>query len=161
MPLMDVVCPAGALNPKALEQLSETVWSKALHWEGIEGNESAASVAWVYFDERPRNSISVGGHGLSQNVYRINVRVMAGFMDQARRDGMARDLTEAILAADGTAGSGREPRLFCIIEEIPRGNWSIAGVTWNTVFTAETVRIEPRAVCPIGSANRGYPRDEG
>jgi hypothetical protein len=54
MPLMDVVYPAGALNPKALEQLSETLWSKALHWEGIEANESAASVAWVYFDERPR-----------------------------------------------------------------------------------------------------------
>jgi hypothetical protein len=82
MPLMDVVYPAGALNPKALEQLSETLWSKALHWEGIEANESAASVAWVYFDERPRNSISVGGHGLSQNVYRINVCVMAGFMER-------------------------------------------------------------------------------
>jgi len=160
MPLMDVVYPAGALNPKALEQLSETLWSKALHWEGIEANESAASVAWVYFDERPRNSISVGGHGLSQNVYRINVRVMAGFMDQARRDGMARDLTQAILAADGTAGSGREPRIFCIIEEIPSGNWSIDGVTWTTVFTAKTLGVDRQRIDAMESAIGEYPRIE-
>ena len=160
MPLMDVVYPAGALNPKALEQLSETLWPKALHWEGIEANESAASVAWVYFDERPRNSISVGGHGLSQNVYRINVRVMAGFMDQARRDGMARDLTQAIVAADSTAGSGREPRIFCIIEEIPSGNWSIDGVTWTTVFTAKTLGVDRRRIDAMESAIGEYPRIE-
>jgi hypothetical protein len=43
----------------------------------------------------------------------------AGFMDQERIDGMSRELTEAVLAADGSAGDGSGPRLFCIIEEIP------------------------------------------
>jgi phenylpyruvate tautomerase PptA (4-oxalocrotonate tautomerase family) len=133
MPLIDVIYPSDALSSEAQKELSQTLWSKALRWEGIDDNERAASVAWVYLDGRPRHSISVGGHDLSQNVYRINVRVMAGFMDQERIDGMARDLTQAILAADGTAGNGSEPRVFCIIEEIPSGTWSIDGATWTTV----------------------------
>ena len=94
MPLIDVIYPLDALSLEAQRRLSQTLWSKALRWEGIDDNETAASVAWVYLDGRPRHSISVGGHDLSQNVYRINVRVMAGFMDQERIDGMARDLTQ-------------------------------------------------------------------
>jgi hypothetical protein len=160
MPLIDVIYPIDALSPEAQKQLSETLWSKALHWEGIEANESAASVAWVYLDERPRNSISVGGHDLSQNVYRINVRVMAGFMDQERIDGMARDLTQATLAADGTTGNASGPRVFCIIEEIPSGTWSIDSTTWTTVFTAKTVGIDSQRIDAMQRAIAEHPRVE-
>ena len=147
-------------SPKAQKQLSETPWSKALHWEGIEANETAASVAWVYLDERPRHHISVGGHGLTQNTYRIHVRVMAGFMDQERVDGMARDLTEAILAADGTAGDDRGPRVFCIIEEVPSGTWSIDGRTWSTVFTAKTLGLDEPRITAMERAVADHPRIE-
>jgi hypothetical protein len=42
----------------------------------------------LYLDERPKQHVSVAGHLPSQNIYRINVRVMVmvGFMDQARID---------------------------------------------------------------------------
>jgi phenylpyruvate tautomerase PptA (4-oxalocrotonate tautomerase family) len=160
MPLIDVIYPADALSPKARQHLSETLWSKSLRWEGIEANETAASIAWVYLDERPRDHISVGGHGLTQNVYRINVRVMAGFMDQERIDGMARDLTEAILGADGTNGNGREPRVFCIIDEIPSGTWSIDGKTWTTVFTAKTLGLGELWIKAMERAVREHPRIE-
>ena len=84
MPLIDVIYPADALSRSAKQKLTETLWSKALHWEGIEVNGSTRTIAWVYLDERPRDHIGVGGRGLTQNIYRINVRVMAGFMDQGR-----------------------------------------------------------------------------
>jgi hypothetical protein len=160
MPLIDVIYPSDALSPRAQKELSETLWSKALRWEGIDDNGSGASVAWVYLDGRPRHSISVGGHDLRQNVYRINVRVMAGFMDQERIDGMARDLTQAILAADGTAGNGSGPRVFCIIEEIPSGTWSIDGATWTTVFTAKTLGIDPLRIEAMERAIKDHPRIE-
>jgi hypothetical protein len=54
MPLIDVIYPSDALSPVAQKELSETLWSKALRWKGIDDNESAASVAWVYLDGRPR-----------------------------------------------------------------------------------------------------------
>src|SRR5258707_8078141 len=143
MPLIDVIFAEGSLSPEAQRQLLNTMWSSALRWEAIEANEVSASIAWAYLDERPRHHIGVGPRPMTQNIYRINVRVMAGFMDQERIDGMARELTQAILAADGTTGNGREPRVFCIVEEIPSGTWNIDGATWTTAFTAKTLGIDP------------------
>ena len=80
-----------------------------------------------------------------QNIYRINVRVMVGFMDQERIDGMVAELTKAVLAADGRAGDGN-PRVFCIVEEIPSGTWGIDGKVWTTVFTAQTLGLDERRV---------------
>ena len=158
MPLIDVICPADALSRSAKQKLTETLWAKALQWEGIEVNESTGSVAWVYLDERPKHQIGVGGHALTQNIYRINVRVMAGFMDQERIDGMARDLTDAIVAADGTAGDGSGARVFCIVEEIPSGTWSIDGKTWTTVFTAKALGLDDRRIEAMERAIADRPR---
>jgi hypothetical protein len=81
---------------------------------------------------------------MTQNIDWINVRVMAGFMDQERVDEMSRELTEAVLAADGGPGDGTGPRVFCIIEEIPSGAWSIDGKTWTVPFTAKILGLERR-----------------
>jgi len=98
MPLIDVIFAEGSLSPEAQRQLLDTMWSSALRWEAIEATEVSASVAWAYLDERPRHHIGVGSRPMTQNIYRINVRVMAGFMDQERVNGMSRELTEAVLA---------------------------------------------------------------
>ena len=57
MPLIDVIYRSDALNPKAQKELSQMLWSKALRWERIDDNERAASVAWVYLDERPGTAL--------------------------------------------------------------------------------------------------------
>ena len=160
MPLIDITYPKGALGADALKTLEANLWSTALRWEAIEATASNATVAWVYLDERPRQSVSVGGRPLTQNVYRINVRVMAGFMDQKRIDGMARELTDAVLAADGTPGDGSGARVFCVIEEIPSGCWSIDGTTWTTVFTAGHLGLDKRRVEAMGRAIAERPRIE-
>ena len=110
MPLMDVTFSQGSLNTDAQSRLSTKLWSIALRWEGIEINETSASVAWVYLDERPQHHVTVAGKSPTQNIYRINVRVMAGFMDQKRIDSLARELTDSILEVDGTKGDGSGPR---------------------------------------------------
>lgn len=158
MPLIDVTYPKGALTAQAVKTLEAKLWSTALRWEAIEVNASSATVAWVYMDERPPQSVSVGGRPMSQNVYRINVRVMAGFMDQQRIDGMAKELTDAILAADGTPGDGSGPRVFCIVEEIPSGVWSIDGTTWTTVHTARQLGLDQRRVDAMQRAIAERPR---
>jgi len=48
--------------------------------------------------------------------------------------------------ADGTTGDGSGARVFCIIEEIPSGTWSIDGKTWTTVFTAKTLGLDEQRI---------------
>jgi hypothetical protein len=70
MPLMDVTFSQGSLNTDAQSRLSAKLWSIALRWEGIEINETSASVAWVYLDERPQHHVTVAGKSPKQNIYR-------------------------------------------------------------------------------------------
>lgn len=157
MPLFDVIFAEGSLSPDAQDTLSDQLWSTALRWEGIEVNEATGSVAWVYLDERPRRHITVAGAVPTQNIYRINIRVMVGFMDQSRIDRMAREVTELVLAADGTQGDGT-PRVFCIVEEIPSGTWSIDGKTWTSVFTAKTLGLDHDRIDAMETAIATRPR---
>jgi phenylpyruvate tautomerase PptA (4-oxalocrotonate tautomerase family) len=158
MPLMDVTFAQGSLDRDAQSRLSAKLWSIALRWERIEINETSASVAWVYLDERPQHHVTVAGKSPRQNIYRVNVRVMAGFMDQKRIDSLARELTDSILEVDGTKGDGSGPRVFCIIEEIPSGTWSIDGQTWTTVFTARTLKLDNERVDAMEKAVAARPR---
>lgn len=158
MPLIDFSYAEGSLSPDARSRRADKMWSTALRWEGIEVNETSGSVAWVYFDERPRDHVTVAGHVPGQNIYRLNVRVMTGFMDQSRIDNLARELTELVLEADGTKGDGSGPRVFCIIEEIPSGSWSIDGKTWTTVFTAQTLKLENARIAAMEKAVASRPR---
>jgi phenylpyruvate tautomerase PptA (4-oxalocrotonate tautomerase family) len=141
MPMIDVIFARGSLDEAAKAQLNATLWEIALRWEGIEAAEEAAPVAWVFLDERPEGHISVGGKPPGQSIYRLNVRVMVGFMDQERIDRMVAELTKAVLAADGKVGDSN-PRVFCIVEEIPSGTWGIDGKVWTTVFTAQTLGLD-------------------
>src|SRR5260221_3109684 len=118
MPMIDVIFPKGSLDEAAKAKLNATLWETALRWEGIEATEGAASVAWVFLDERPEGHISVGGRLPGQSIYRLNVRVMVGFMDQERIDRMVAELTNAVLTADGKVGE-RRPRRFLFFRGVP------------------------------------------
>ncbi len=157
MPMIDVIFAEGALDEAGKEQLNTTLWETALRWEGIERTEGAGSVAWVYLDERPRSHISVGGKMPGQNIYRLNVRVMVGFMDQERINRMIADLTDAVLAADGTPGDG-SPQVFCILEEVPSGTWGIDGKIWTSVFTAKTLGLDADRIARMEAVVAERPR---
>jgi phenylpyruvate tautomerase PptA (4-oxalocrotonate tautomerase family) len=157
MPLVEVIHPEGAFSADAKEMLLQNLSATCLRWEGVEVNDTTQSVAWVYLDERPRESMSAGGRPLTQNIYRVDVSVMAGFMDYERIDGMVKEITEAILKADGTDGAGG-PRVFVIINEVPSGTWGVDGRVWPTVFTAETVGVDPERVKRMDAAIESRPR---
>jgi phenylpyruvate tautomerase PptA (4-oxalocrotonate tautomerase family) len=158
MPLIDVIYPEGALDRSAREQLLADLWSTALRWEAIEATDASRSIAWVYLDERPAHHISVGGSPLTQPVYRIEVHVMAGFMDQGGTDGMVRELTDLVLKADGSDGDGTGARVFCIVDEVPSGTWAIDGEVWTAPFTARALGLDDDRVAAIERAVAGRPR---
>lgn len=154
---MDVIYPEGALDEDSKRGLLRTLWQTCLRWEGVPETDLTAAIAWVYLDERPRAHISVGGDSLTQSVYRVHVRVMSGFMEQARIDGMVADVTAAITAADGSAGDGR-PRVYCIVEEVPSGTWGVDGAVWHSAATAEAAGADPVRVEAIRAAVAANPR---
>jgi phenylpyruvate tautomerase PptA (4-oxalocrotonate tautomerase family) len=158
MPLMDIIHPQGSFSPAAREELLSTLWALCLRWEGVPETEASAAIAWVYLDERPRASVSVGGRPLTQNVYRVHVRVMAGFLDQERTDGMVREVTDAIVRADGRDGDGSGPRVYVIVQEVPSGTWGVDGVVWHSVATATAMGAEPARVEAMAQAIAANPR---
>lgn len=157
MPLVEIIHPEGAFDADAKKTLLETLSATCLRWEGVEVNDTTQSVAWIYLDERPRPHISAGGRPLTQNVYRVNISVMVGFMDYERIDGMVKEMTEAILQADGTNGTG-VPRVFVIVNEVPSGTWGVDGRVWPSVFTAETVGVDPERVKRMDATIESRPR---
>ena len=94
---------------------------------------------------------------MTQNVYKVTVSVMVGFLDYGRIEGMVKEVTDAILAADGTEGTGAA-RVFVIINEVPSGTWGVDGKVWPSVFTAETVGLEPERVKRMDAAIQSRPR---
>lgn len=159
MPLMDVIYPEGALDDGARQELLSSLWRTCLRWEGVPESDLTAAIAWVYLDERPRGHISVAGEPLAQTVYRVHVRVMSGFMEQSRIDGMVREVSDAILAVDPSPGDGR-PRVYCIVEEVPSGTWGVDGTVWHSAATAGAVGADPERVEGIRAAVAAAPRIE-
>jgi phenylpyruvate tautomerase PptA (4-oxalocrotonate tautomerase family) len=157
VPLVEIIHPEGAFTADAKKSLLESLSATCLFWEGIEVTDVTQSIAWVYLDERPRASIAVGGHPLTQNVYRVHVSVMAGFMDYERIEGMVKEITDAVLQADGTAGTG-EARVYVIVNEVPSGTWGVDGKVWPTVFTAEAISVDPERVKRMAAAIESRPR---
>jgi phenylpyruvate tautomerase PptA (4-oxalocrotonate tautomerase family) len=157
MPLVEIIHPEGAFGDAETRRLLETLSATCLQWEAIEVDETSQSIAWVYLDERPRGSISAGGRPLEQNVYKVTVSVMVGFMDYGRIEGMVRDITQAILDADGTAGTGAA-RVFVIVNEVPSGTWGVDGAVWPAVFTAETLGLDAERVKRMDEAIESRPR---
>jgi phenylpyruvate tautomerase PptA (4-oxalocrotonate tautomerase family) len=158
MPMIDLICPAGALSESAKTDLMQTLWRACLRWEALPETPATASIAWVYLDERPAANISVGGVQPATPVYRAHVSVMAGFMEQFRIDGLVREVTEAILKADGGGSDSATPRVFCIVEEVPSGTWGVDGVPWHSATAAESVGLDAERVQGIADAVASRPR---
>jgi phenylpyruvate tautomerase PptA (4-oxalocrotonate tautomerase family) len=157
MPMVDLYYPSGALSQDAKDKLLANLASTCLKWEGIDVTAGAHSIAWVYLHEVPRENIAAGGKPLTQSVYRVHVNVMVGFMDYERIEGMAEEVTRAVLEADGTAGNG-EGRVFVILNEVPSGTWAVDGKVWPVVFTAETLGLDPERVKRMAAAIESRPR---
>jgi phenylpyruvate tautomerase PptA (4-oxalocrotonate tautomerase family) len=158
MPMIDLVYPAGALTESAKSELLRTLWRTCLRWEALPETPATASIAWVYLDERPPAHISVGGVQPARPVYRAHVSVMEGFMEQTRIDGLVREVTDAILKADGGGSDGATPRVFCLLAEIPSGTWGVDGAAWHSATAAELVGLDAERVQGIADAVASRPR---
>jgi phenylpyruvate tautomerase PptA (4-oxalocrotonate tautomerase family) len=127
MPMIDVVIPEGALKPEAEARLIKELTDILITHEGFDiGNKVAQSVS-VVFLHRPV-AVFVGGERSAAPRYRITPTVPEGQYTEASRKALVKDVTDAVVRADGGKYEDVAPRVWVFPTEIPDGQWGSRGV---------------------------------
>src|SRR5262245_52303500 len=139
MPMLDAYIPSAALAPAAEEQLMANLTDILITAEGADpANPQVRSIAWL-FVHRPE-AVYVGGSPASAPRYRFVASVPEGQYDAERREEMARNITEAVLDAEGGAYERDPARVWVFTPEGPDGTWGALGriVTLADIATFAT-----------------------
>jgi phenylpyruvate tautomerase PptA (4-oxalocrotonate tautomerase family) len=126
MPMLDAYIPAGALTPEAEQQLMSELTDLLLKHEGADpADPRARGLAWVFL-HRPVD-VYVAGKKATEPRYRIIASVPEGQFDDERRAAMVREVTEAVLRAEGGAHPSDTNRVWVFPSEVPDGTWGGGG----------------------------------
>jgi phenylpyruvate tautomerase PptA (4-oxalocrotonate tautomerase family) len=127
MPMIDVTIPEGALKPEAEERLMKELAVILITAEGFEPtNKTALSVTYTFL-HRPA-AVYVGGVRSAPPIYRVVPTVPEGQYTQAARESLVKEVTAAVVRADGGKYEDVAPRVWVFPTEIPDGQWGSRGV---------------------------------
>jgi phenylpyruvate tautomerase PptA (4-oxalocrotonate tautomerase family) len=127
MPMIDVLIPEGALKPAAEERLIKELTDILIGHEGFDPANQVAQSVSVVFVHRPA-AVFVGGARSATPRYRIVPSVPEGQYTEASRKALVRDVTAAVVRADGGTFEDVAPRVWVFPTEIPDGQWGSRGV---------------------------------
>jgi phenylpyruvate tautomerase PptA (4-oxalocrotonate tautomerase family) len=126
MPMIDATIPEGALSPEAEARLMKELTDILITHEGFDpANKVAQSVSAVFL-HRPA-AVFVGGER-SPPRYRIVPTVPEGQYTDASRTALVKDVTAAVVRAEGGRFEDVAPRVWVFPTEIPDGQWGSRGV---------------------------------
>jgi phenylpyruvate tautomerase PptA (4-oxalocrotonate tautomerase family) len=127
MPMIDALIPEGALKPEAETRLLQELTDILLRAEGFDlSNQTAQSVS-VIFLHRPA-AIFVAGARSTLPWYRIISSVPEGQYNEESRKALVKEVTEAVVRADGGKFEEVAARVWVFPTEIPDGQWGGRGV---------------------------------
>ncbi|MBO4226756.1 tautomerase family protein [Bradyrhizobium neotropicale] len=126
MPMIDVTIPEGALKPEAEARLIKELGDLLIGHEGFDPtNEVAQSVTVVYL-HRPA-AVYVAGQHSALPRYRIVPTVPEGQYTEASRRALVKDVTDAVVRADGGTFEDVAQRVWVFPTEVPDGQWGSRG----------------------------------
>src|SRR5689334_12745820 len=126
MPMLDAYIPEGALSAEAENELLSQLTDILLRNEGANpADPIVRSIAWVFL-HRP-TAVYVAGEPAAEPRYRIVATVPEGQFDEQRRESMVKEVTEAVLDAEGGAHPRDPMRVWVFPTELPDGTWGAAG----------------------------------
>lgn len=125
MPMIDVVIPSGALEPSAEQRLLEELSDILIRLEGFDpADERARAVTWTFLH---RAEVRVAGSPAVEPRYRVIPSVAEGLYDDATREAVVREVTEAIARAEGASFEDVSRRVWVFPTEVPDGTWGGRG----------------------------------
>ena len=127
MPMIDLTVPKGRLERAEQEALAAELTRLIIHWESGTDRPGYDKASWAFVQES--EVIGVGGSPRvpgGRQVYRVVVSVPKGPLDDRRRAGLISDVAHAVLEAEGTKPTLEDlMRVWCIVDEVPDGNWGV------------------------------------
>jgi phenylpyruvate tautomerase PptA (4-oxalocrotonate tautomerase family) len=127
MPMIDVLIPEGALKPEAEERLLKELTDILITHEGFDPSNMVAQSVSVVFLHRP--AVLVGGNRSATPRHRIIPTVPEGQYNDASRTALVKDVTDAVVRADGGKYEDVAPLVWVFPTEIPDGQWGGRGVS--------------------------------
>ena len=130
MPMIDLTMTKGALKQEQLDRLAETLTTAILYWVS-DVPADAKKVAWIFVHEIDVPRLYVAGRHPDKPRYRLELRVLDGGLDTGRCAGIFKDVTQAILDAEGVPNDiENASRVWCIFQEIKVGEWGMGGAVY-------------------------------
>jgi len=127
MPMIDVTIPEGALKPEAEARLIKEIGSILIGHEGFDPASKVAQSVTVTFLHRPA-AVYVAGEPVTAPRYRIVPSVPEGQYTAASRKALVKDVTEAVVRAEGDDRDDVASRVWVFPTEVPEGTWGSRGV---------------------------------
>lgn len=145
MPMIEMFVPTGVLDAETKAKLHRNVGRQILEVEGGTGAPLERAITWMFIFEVDGDSWSVGGEPVTadpQARFLTRVTVPAGSMNDERREWIAARVQREIVAA-----LGYDPgpiNTFCLINEVPTGNWSGGGLVVSFADVMRMLGLEER-----------------
>jgi phenylpyruvate tautomerase PptA (4-oxalocrotonate tautomerase family) len=137
--MIDLTLAADTLDRDARRHLADDLLAILLRWEGAPSTPQARSLAWAFV--HVVDEIRIGHATMARPLYRVAVRTPAGALDDARRAGLVAEVTDRVLAAEGSAPTAENRfRVWVILDEVPDGAWGAEGRIWRLSDISSFVR---------------------
>jgi phenylpyruvate tautomerase PptA (4-oxalocrotonate tautomerase family) len=126
--MIDLTLPEGTLSAESKTQLLARLTHILLKWEEAPDTPQAKSIAWAYVQEVKAGAMMVGGAIPEIPRYRVMTTVPQGSLNDERKEGLVEEVTRAVLEAEGADWNAENRRrVWCIVQEVPDGNWGGGG----------------------------------
>ena len=138
MPMIELTSPKGALTQSKQNALMKTLTNTLLKWEGAPIDSAVAqAVSWAFVNEKPAGTFYVGGKPITQDHWRVEITVPQGVLNENKKKGLVKDVQDTIAKITGDDNLGT--RVWCIITDIPSGNWGADGKIFTITEIARAV----------------------
>lgn len=126
MPMIDITIPEGALKPEVEARLMKEITDILITHEGYSADNQVAQSVTVVFLHRPA-AVFVAGKRSPLPRYRIVPSVPEGQYTDAKRKALVKDITDAVVRADGGKFEDVSPHVWVFPTEVPDGQWGGRG----------------------------------
>lgn len=145
MPMIDLTVPREVLTPERTDHLIKELSRIIIHWEGTEHIPLYRYATRMYIHEAAGVAVAGKLHDPTKRpYYRVVVSVPQGSLNEERKRGVIKDVTEVILRSEGEELDPRHlERVWCIINDVPDGDWGSGGQPRGVRELVELFELDP------------------